>query len=119
MARIKNVLYVATHRFVAAVEPKTGEEVWRTKLPHGGSAVPTMVLKGDHIYIGHAGYVYCLDRRMGQVLWENDLPKMGFQSVVLAMEGATAAATGAVTAVQAAQQRAAAAASSGGAAGAV
>ena len=111
MARSKTLLYIGTHRYVAAIEPKTGEEVWRTKLPHAGYAVPSILIKGDHLYVGHSGRVYCLNKQFGELLWENGLPRLGFQTVVMAMEGAegTSAHVPAATAANRRRQAAAAA----------
>lgn len=110
MARSKkSLLYIGTHRYIAAIDPANGEERWRTKLPHGGFNVPSILIKGPFLYVGHSGHVYCLNRRYGEIVWENGLPKMGFQTVVLAMEGAEGT-TSHVGAAAAQQQQAAAAA---------
>ncbi len=120
MARSKQLLYVGTHRYIAAIEPKTGEEVWRTKLPHGGLAVPSILIKGDYLFVGHSGRVYCLSRRFGELLWENGLPRMGYQTIVLAMEGAegTTSHVAAATASDRRRRAAAAGGAGGGAAAA-
>lgn len=83
-------LYVGTNRFVAALDPKTGDEFWRTKLPHSSSfgAVVTILIKDDLLYVGHGGRAYCLSRADGSIIWENGLPKMGYYPVLMAMEGA-------------------------------
>ncbi len=112
MARGQKLLYVGTNRFVAAIDPGTGEERWRTKLPHGSGTVVTLVIKGRNLFVGHAGHAYCLDKRSGEIVWENGLPKMGYHSVLMAMEGAQAASSGGVPAAAAEQQRRQAAASS-------
>jgi outer membrane protein assembly factor BamB len=74
---------------VVALDPRTGAELWRAKLPKGGSGNPvTMVIKGQNLYVGHHGHVFCLDKRTGSILWHNDLPKTGYHAVLLTMEGA-------------------------------
>lgn len=108
MARSRRCLYVGTSRYVAALDPQTGGEIWRTKLPHSGGAVVTILIHDRHLYVGHAGHAYCLDKRSGDILWENGLPKMGFNPVMLTMEGAQAATTGGVAAHRVMQQRSAA-----------
>ena len=113
MARAETPLYVGTNGFVAALDPRTGEELWRTKLPKcGGSGEPVaLVMKEQHLFAGAHGQVWCLDARDGSVLWRNGLPKMGYHTVLLALEGADAA-TGsdalAAAAVRRRQQQAAA-----------
>ena len=103
-------LYVGTYRFVAARDPVTGDELWRTKLPKCsmGSLV-TIVIKGDRIYAGCGGQAYCLNKQTGELIWHNKLPKMSYYPVMLALEGA-AATTGAdaLAAAHAAMQAAAA-----------
>jgi outer membrane protein assembly factor BamB len=88
MAKNREVLYVGTGRTVLALHPKTGEEVWRTTLPHGGSQVVTLLLKEGSLYVGHAGRAYRLDAQSGEILWHNGLPRTGWGSVLLTMEGA-------------------------------
>ena len=114
MARSRRCLYVGTSRYVAALDPQTGGEIWRTKLPHSGGAVVTILIHDRHLYVGHAGHAYCLDKSSGDILWENGLPKMGFNPVLLAMEGAQAASTGGVAAHRSMQRQRSAA--TGGAA---
>ena len=87
MARSRKCLYVGTSRYVAALDPQTGGEIWRTKLPHSGGAVVTILIHDRHLYIGHAGHAYCLDKKSGDILWENGLPRMGFNPVLLARYG--------------------------------
>ncbi|MFH1418123.1 MAG: PQQ-binding-like beta-propeller repeat protein [Planctomycetota bacterium] len=118
MARTREMLFAATHRWVAAIDPKTGEELWRTKLPQGGFSVPIILIKDTYLYVGHAGHVYCLDKRYGEVIWDNGLPKMGFQTVVLAMEGATTSDVAAAAAGTTSDRRRRAAAAAGGGAAA-
>ena len=117
MARKVEPLYVGTNRFVAAIEPRTGEELWRTKLSGGGLGSPvTILIKDKHLYVGHYGRVHCLDRRDGSVRWSNGLSKMGFHAVLLAMEGAQGSGdAGLVVDDQRRRGQAAAGATAGGA----
>lgn len=89
MPRRKDTLYVGTNRHVAAIEARTGEEIWRTKLGAMGGSIVSIVIKGNFLYVGAGGYVYCLARRDGTIVWENGLPRMGYHPVNLVMEGAT------------------------------
>ena len=97
MSRAKTPLYIGTSRYVAALDSRTGEEIWRTKLSHGGSPV-SLIVKGQCLYVGCGGYAYCLDKRTGNIEWENNLRRMGFQAVLLAMEGATSGSSQAAAA---------------------
>jgi len=105
MPRSRNVLYIGTNRHVAAIDPKTGEEVWRTKLPLSTGAVVTILIQGRRLLVGAGGHLFCLDRGTGEIIWKNDLPKMGYQPVLLAMEGAQGSACGDVSAADAVSRR--------------
>ena len=105
MPKGPKVLYIGTNRFVTALNAKTGEESWRTKLPHAGGAVVTILIKDRCLFVGHAGHAYCLDKRTGEILWENGLPKMGYHPVLLAMEGAQGSSSGEVAASWIEQRR--------------
>jgi outer membrane protein assembly factor BamB len=110
MQKNLDLLYAATSGHVIAVDPISGQELWRQKLPKARS-VMTMLLKGDFLYVGSGGYVYCLDRYLGEIRWRSDLKRLGFDCVMLTMEGAVDAGLGAsLAAAQAAAVQAAAAA---------
>lgn len=112
MAREPEVLYVGTGRYVAALYRDTGVEIWRKPLPSGASGVVSLLLKGKQLFVGHSGRVYCLDADTGHMLWDNNLPKTGFNPVIMTMAGVGASAAFAVTTtvVSAAAEAAAAAA---------
>lgn len=88
MARHSDVLFVSTGRFVIALRPDTGVEIWRTKLPSGASCVISLLLKDRDLFVGHSGRVYCLAADTGRILWENGLPRTGFGPVIMATAGA-------------------------------
>ncbi len=112
-----NLLYVGTSRYVAALVPNTGEERWRIKLPHTGSAIVSLLIGKAYLFVGHAGYIYSIDKRLGSIVWENGLPRMGFHAVLTAMDGAAGSSPTAVAAGQRAEQQQRAAAASGGSTG--
>ncbi|MCZ6683049.1 MAG: PQQ-binding-like beta-propeller repeat protein [Planctomycetota bacterium] len=106
MARSNTLLYIGTNRFVAALDPRTGEELWRTKLPKSGSGGPvTMQIKGRNIYAGYNGEVFCLMKNDGSVVWHNKLKGMGYHPILLAMEGASGSSDGAVLAAHEQRRR--------------
>lgn len=88
MAAKRDTLYVGVGRCVIALDAKTGDEMWRTKLPHSGSSVVAILLKNGCLYVGHCGRAYGLDARTGDILWENGLRGTGWGPVLMAMEGA-------------------------------
>jgi len=79
MRRKPKLLYASTNRHVIALDPRTGEEVWRAKLPHasGFGAVVTLLIEGDTLYAESGGRVYALNRHTGELQWHNGLPKTG------------------------------------------
>ena len=85
--RQDEVLYAATNRHVIAFSATTGEEIWRTKLQGAQSGVLGLLVRGERLFAAGSGQLYCLARASGEVLWSNDLPKLGYQPVMLAMEG--------------------------------
>lgn len=104
----RELLYVATKKFISALDPADGTEVWRTKLPDVNSGVITLLIRGDDVFAGTHGHVFCLSRADGHIVWQNDLPKMGYQHVILAMEGADSAQQSIVAATELQEQEAAA-----------
>jgi outer membrane protein assembly factor BamB len=88
-----DVLFVGTNRAVVALDARTGEELWRTKLPRQTGGIVSMLVSGPQLYAGCGGRVYCLDAGTGQINWENDLPRLGYHAVLLAMPGANCASS--------------------------
>lgn len=73
------LVFVATGRKVAAFDRGTGRPVWQVRLPRVMAGNVSMLLPaGREIFVGRAGYVYCLDARSGQVLWERGAASSGF-----------------------------------------
>ncbi len=108
-------IFVATNRFVIALDPSTGHEFWRTRLPQAGTIVSLMFSDG-WLFAGCGGNVYGLNPVDGRIIWNNGLPGTGYQPVILAREGVTSDDVAGIAAELAAQA-AAAAASSASAAG--
>ena len=72
---------------------------------------------GEEVYVGRGGYVYCLDRGSGDVLWERGVGSSG-STVMLAIAGADTGEQQTAAADAAAQAAASAAVIAAGAAGA-
>lgn len=109
-------LFIATNGFVCALDPATGGELWRTKLPRLRGQLVSLMFSDGLLFAGCAGNVFCVEVRSGRVLWNNTMPGTGYHPVVLAREGAVADQE-TVMAGQLAAEAAAAAASGGAAAG--
>ena len=97
MAKAKRDLIVGIGGHVVAVDPATGEELWRTKLK-GGSFV-TLRQGPDRVYAGAGGELFGLDRATGEILWNNRLKGLGVG--VLAFEGDDATVASAAAAAAA------------------
>ena len=84
-----DLLYIGTGKHVVALDPVSGAEVWRAVLEKGSTTnVLSLLVRGEDLYVGRGGYVWCFNRLTGQKLWENGLKGMGFGFVSLAVEGA-------------------------------
>ena len=84
-------LYIGINSLVAAIDPQTGREVWRTELPSSGflsSGSDVCVLEHEgQVFAGCDGYVFALDGATEKILWENGLEGMGHNDVTLSIAG--------------------------------
>jgi outer membrane protein assembly factor BamB len=84
-------LIIGSNGYVAAIDPATGQEQWRTGLPlgmmGGTSACDVTVLVSDgRVIAGARGNLFGLSIDDGKILWQNDLKGMGYNDVSMAME---------------------------------
>lgn len=85
-------LIIGSNGYVARIDPATGQELWRTTLLPGlfsgtvGADV-SVLLRGDSIFAGARGHLFCLDLASGKISWHNELKGMGYNDVAIAMEG--------------------------------
>src|ERR1051325_7409679 len=81
------LLYAGVGRTIIAMDRFSGRPAWRVKLPRllGGS-ISMILPHGNEVYVGRGGYVYCLDRADGSVLWERGMNASG-KMVLLAVAG--------------------------------
>jgi outer membrane protein assembly factor BamB len=85
-------LYIGSNGYVAAIDPASGEEIWRTELQSGffGSTVANDVCVLEHegrVFASGRGHAYALDGETGEILWHNDLKGMGHNDVTLSIAG--------------------------------
>jgi outer membrane protein assembly factor BamB len=85
-------LYIGCNGTVAAIDPRTGYEAWRTPLQSGvfgATRRQDICLLEDQgrIYAGCNGHLFALDGKTGRILWNNELKGMGYNDVTLAMAG--------------------------------
>ena len=88
----KDILYIGSNGHVAAIDPATGNEIWRTRLGGGIFSVTASqdvcVLEHDgRVFAGSKGHLFCLDAASGQIQWENQLSGLGHNDVTLAIAG--------------------------------
>ena len=79
---VPTLVFVGIKNFVVALNIRTGEEAWRTKLK--GSDFVTVLWDGESLVAANAGEVFALDPRSGAVLWHDKLKGMGMGVVSLA-----------------------------------
>jgi len=105
----ENCVYIGVGGHVAAINPGTGEEIWRRKLR--ASSFVTIQVMGDAVLAGAAGELFCLDAVTGTIRWHNRLKGLGMGLVafgglsevgVAAAMAAAAASVAATTATTAA-----------------
>lgn len=83
----KERLYVGIGDSVLALDPATGEEIWRTKLKKMSTFVSVALISG-RVFAAVAGEVFCLHPVTGEVLWHNQMKGLGLGYVTFAGEGA-------------------------------
>lgn len=84
-------LAVLVGHTVVALEPLTGDEIWRTRLPGVfGGAVGTLLIDGDLVFAGSQGRLHCLSVEDGRVLWTAELKGLGWGMVSIATDGTNA-----------------------------
>ncbi|HST59007.1 MAG TPA: PQQ-binding-like beta-propeller repeat protein [Longimicrobium sp.] len=89
----KELLYIGSNGHVAAVDPATGEEAWRTALAGSGffastgSQDVTVIQHENRVFAGCYGHLFCLDAATGQIIWQNGLKGLGYNDVTLSIGG--------------------------------
>ena len=112
--QIPDPIYISCGAHVAAVDPATGSEYWRCKLPKSTYGLISLHVSGDLVIAGSYGRIYGIDRWTGEIRWTNELTGMGFYNILITSEGASGmggmqAGAAAVAAAHAAAASAAAA----------
>jgi outer membrane protein assembly factor BamB len=90
---LKDRLFIGIGGRVVALDPMTGQELWRQRLASSG--VATVAIIGEGLYGAAAGELFRLDPATGQILWQNKLEGLGL-GVVAFPDGSEAAVHAAV-----------------------
>ena len=99
MARARDRLFLGVGGHVVAIDPATGDEIWRTRLK--STTVTTVWSDGKRVYGGAQGELFGLDAASGNLLWHNKLKGLGMGIVAFpgsSLEAAAAAAAEAAAA---------------------
>jgi outer membrane protein assembly factor BamB len=86
-------LIIGTNGKVVGIDPLDGSIRWTTVLSTGGfiSATSgedvTVLVRGDIVFAGGAGHIFCLDAESGNILWHNPLKGLGNNDISMAMDG--------------------------------
>jgi outer membrane protein assembly factor BamB len=82
------ILYAAAGRTVIALDRFNGRPVWRVKLPRMFGGNISMILpNGNEVYVARGGYLYCMDRFTGSVLWERGTDASGGITLLAVADG--------------------------------
>jgi outer membrane protein assembly factor BamB len=88
-----DLLYIGLNGSVSAIDPTSGTIQWTTPLKTGalisatGRQDVSVLVKGEVLFAGAAGHLFCLNTSDGRVLWHNPLKGLGHNDVSLAMNG--------------------------------
>jgi len=83
--------FIGVQGHVLAIKKESGEVLWRTHLDGGfGDSFVSLGTDGTFVFAHTRGKLYCLDATSGQLLWQNDLPGLGYSiASICAMAGPT------------------------------
>lgn len=85
------LLYAGSRGQVAAIDPATGAEVWRTALFVSPTTAPVTVLQHEgRVFAGCFDHLFCLDGATGRVIWNSEFAGTGYDGAALAIAGAFA-----------------------------
>ena len=71
--------FVGVQGHALAFKKETGEMLWQTKLGGGfGDSFVSLASDGTFVFAHTRGKLFCLDATSGQILWNNDLPGLGY-----------------------------------------
>jgi|SRR5688572_18561410 len=89
---MQDYLFIGSNGHVCAIDPQSGNEVWRTRLQEGvfvatRSEDVSILVKNGKVYAGSHGHLFALSASTGEVLWHNELKGLRFNDIALAFEG--------------------------------
>ena len=102
-------LFIGIGSHVVALNPTSGEEIWRSKIK--SSSYVTICVVGDQVFAGAGGELFCLSAASGELVWRNKLKGLGHGLIAFAGSEMSAASIQAMQSAQAASTAAIVAAS--------
>jgi len=105
-------IYLGISKYVVCIDRRNGGEYWRTEIKRGDPIA--VVVCGDMVIACASGRLTGLSKTDGVMVWQNDLPGLGYGRCIIATEPGNESQQAQVVAASAA----AAAAQSASAAGA-
>jgi len=75
-------LFIGIGGHVVALNPTSGEEIWRAKIK--SSSYVTICVVGDQVYAGAGGELFCLSAASGELVWRNKLKGLGHGLIAFA-----------------------------------
>lgn len=100
--QIAALVFIALKKHVVAIERASGREVWRQDLGRKDDLI-TLVLDGDLLIAYASGHLFGLDPGTGRIVWENDLPGLGYGHCIIAGSNAGTQAANAHALIAASQ----------------
>lgn len=84
MTTREQTIYLGIGGHAVALDPATGNELWRRRLKRLGASFTGLYAHGDRLFATAAGEIWCLDRTTGDTIWHEPLKGLGQGVVTLA-----------------------------------
>ena len=81
-------IYLGISSHVICIERETGREIWRIQLRQG--KITNVAVCGDMVVAYSGGFLLGLRAEDGEVLWENELPGLGYGYCIIAGDSSPA-----------------------------
>ena len=102
-----DIVYVGVKGSVAAIDKKTGANVWQTEIKSRAFAANrfvTLLVEAGFVYAHTYGELFCLNALTGEILWRNKLEGLSYDIASLATEGSSSPSIAALVCQQETQR---------------
>ena len=116
----EHYLFVGVHKSVLAIDQRSGEIKWETKLPGTGlgDSFVNVFFDGGCVFAHGKGVLCCLNPESGEIKWQNPLTGYGFGIATMVSVNSSSGNLAAILRRKEEEQQAAAAGAAGAGAGA-